>query len=158
MYARVGDTVAPPKRLPVQVGVVTEAYRRPEVAPHVYFTPLFTSPFACALYNRISKPTLRVKSSILPFHCARPSSSRPVPSQNDYLRVVVQATPRHSTEVVEGVQMTPDEGRDICRAHALHIDRPRPAHHHHECPHTILTSVLSYVTEDSSVNLRLLTG
>ena len=108
----VGHRVAPLQSLAVEVGVVGEAYARPHVAPDVLHPALDLSlglgPVGLAQTKLEAHPQGEVQHPFVPH---RPLLL--VPAQGDHLGVVVEAAPRHSAQVLEGVDVALDEGGGV---------------------------------------------
>jgi hypothetical protein len=120
VHPHVGHRVHPRLRLPVQVGVVDEARRRPEVpldVPHAALhLPLGLRPVRVAQRGREAHPQREVQEPRVPHRLARL-----VAVQHDDLRVVVQAPLRDAAQGPKSVDVAAQEGRRIRPAHELHV-------------------------------------
>lgn len=157
VHPDVGDGVDPGLHLPVQVRVIHEARRGPEVAPEVLdpalHPPLGLSPVRPAEPDVEPHPQGEVQEAFVPHR--QPAL---VPAQDHHLGVVVQTVAWDAAQPGEGVDVAADEGVNIRPADELHIDRPRPTQHHHEGPDPARRALRRPVSEQAEVHLDLLAG
>ncbi len=142
VHTLVGNSVAPLERLAVQIVVVGEPGRGPEVATNVLdatlHLPLGLRPVRLAQVHVEAHATGEVRHTTVPL-----VATLSVTLDNHHLGVVVQTAARNSPEVLEGVDMATDERRDIRPAHQLRVHRPREAQDHHERVHPALPKSVS---------------
>ena len=74
-----------------------------------------------------------------------------VNNDNHFGPGVVQASFGNTTEVLEGVEVAPDERSDIGPAYELDVDRPRPSQHRHERPHPAPASAIDRIVHHSVI-------
>ncbi len=79
-----------------------------------------------------------------------------VPPQHHQLRVVVQESPGHAAEVLEGMHVAALEAGQVGLRDDLDVAGPRPVQHHGEGPHLLGGPVGSHQRDRRQVDLRLL--
>ena len=142
----VGHAVAPLQGLPVQIGIIGEAYAGPQVAPDVLYPALHLAlglgPIRLAQLEIKAQPHGEVQHPPVPL-----GTALLVPAQGYHLGIVIQAAPGYAAQVVEGVDVTLDEAGRVRSPDELHVDGLGPAEHHHEGPDSPLPALFVHLTE-----------
>ena len=154
MHPGIGHRVTPLQSLPVEIGIVGEAKAGPQVETDV-LDPAFDFPLGLgtvrlAQLQLKAQPQGEVQHPQVPRHLAVL-----VLAQGHHLGVVIQAAPRHASQVLEGVYVALDEAGRVRPPAELHVTGPGPDQGYNEDPDPALLPVGPRVAQAAPVHLGL---